>query len=68
MTMNESTTDDTLPQGSMEVTESVDGNGRRTRYVVSTHGDGFTCLHILTEEDLRQREQHEARTAVSRGD
>lgn len=64
--MDENMKDEALPRGSMEVTESIDENGRRTRYIVSHHSDGFTCLQILTEEDLRQQELHEARRAASR--
>lgn len=64
--MNESMEEEALPQCSMKVFETIDENGRRTRYIMSQHSDGFTCLQILTEEDLQQREQHEARSAALR--
>ena len=66
--MDENMKEEALPRGSMEVTESIDENGRRTRYIVTQHSDGFTCLQILTEEDLRQRELYEARSGAPRGD
>ena len=67
--MDESVNTTPMSQGSMNITECVDENGRRTRYIVSQHSDGFTCLQILTEEDLLRREQHEARrTAAPRDD
>lgn len=67
--MNEQSDEQGLPACSMEVTETLDESGRRTRYIVSQHSDGFTCLQILTEEDLLRREQHEARrTAAPRDD
>ncbi len=64
--MNDQQNDETLPPFTMEVTESVDENGMRTRCIVSTHSDGFVCLQILTEEDLRRREQYEAQAAALR--
>ncbi len=66
--MNENMEEAALPRCSMEVTEHVDENGRRTRYIVSNHSDGFTCLQILTEEDLQRRERHEAQSAPLRDD
>lgn len=66
--MDENMKEEALPRGSMEVTESIDEDGRRTRYIVTQHIDGFTCLQILTEEDLRQRELYEARSGAPRGD
>lgn len=64
--MNENMVQEAVPQCSMEVTESLDEDGRRTRFIVSQHSDGFTCLQILTEDDLQQQELHEARRAASR--
>ena len=64
--MNENMDQEAVPQCAMEVTETLDEDGRRTRFIVSQHSDGFTCLQILTEDDLQQQELHEARRAASR--